>query len=111
MKALCVAALAALMAWAPTLAGTASAEDELGFNPLSVRLAFFQADEENQHDRVCLVDVNSVQDFVRCCPIMTSDISMRYSILELRADGSSDYGINSSCVPRIVALSVPDADS
>ena len=115
MKTLCVATLVALMVLVSAPAGIASAEDELGFPTLSVRLAFFQADEENPHDRVCLVDThyepNHDLNTNRCCPIKTSDILVRYSITEFRADGSSSYGTGWDCIPRDNTLRVADADS
>ena len=115
MKALCVAALAALMAWAPTLAEPASAEDELWFVPTTIRIVLFQADDENPR-RLCLIDTHYGPDHAynnvnNCCPISTTDILVRYSITQIHADESSNYGTGSSCIPRDNDLRVADADS
>lgn len=109
MKALCVAALAALMAWAPTLAGTASAEEIQEYD-LNIRIAFVN-DAENANS-LCIVDVSGAErKRLRCCPILERDIVLRYRVHEVSDDSSVEGDRWYGCFVRDDLPDVADADS
>lgn len=108
MKALCVAALVTLMAWAPTLAEPASAEEIQEYD-FDIRIAFVN-DNENP-DSVCIVDVSGTErERLRCCPILEKDIVFRLRVLEVLDDSSVDGHQWYGCFIRDIPI-VADADS
>ena len=108
MKALCVAALAALMAWAPTLAGPASAEDDLGFESQPIRFAVFAGGPVHE---TCALDISGDEPLsIGCCPTWTSAIILKLTIRAI--DDAGVHGRSAvACVARDDVSNVADADS
>lgn len=106
LKTFCLATLAALMGLVSVLAGPASAEDELGFNTMSIRFAGFGGGEAHE---MCVFSILA-KDEQFCCPTWTTNLVFELQVEDIPGDGSILWYSSVECKPRDVA-DVADADS